>query len=80
MAVSLLHAGGPALCRSSALWLWGMPGLFDFYAIATLFHVSDMMYEMRTGKLKPTLVQSQGIFNLPHYVGIYEMNWPLMIL
>ena len=40
-----------------------------FCTIATIFqlyHDGDMMYEMRTRKPEPTLLQTQGIFNLPH--------------
>ena len=29
-----------------------------------------MMYEMRRRKPNPTLLPTQGIFNLPHYVGM----------
>ena len=47
--------------------------LFLFYAIATVFlvyHGSDMMYEMRRRKPVPTLLLTQGIFNLPHHIGM----------
>ena len=42
------------------------------YAIATVLQLylgADMMYEMRR-KPKPTLLQTQGIFNLPHHIGM----------
>ena len=43
-----------------------------FYAIVTVFqlyHGSDMMYKMRR-KPEPTHLETQGIFNLPHHVGM----------
>ena len=47
--------------------------LLLFYAMATIFQLylgSDMMYVMRR-KFEPTLVLTQGIFNLPHHdIGI----------
>ena len=54
-----------------------------FYAIATVFrlyHGGDMIYEMRRRKPEPTLILTQGIFNLPDHTGWYESNWPLMTL
>ena len=42
-----------------------------FYAIATVFqlhHGGDMMYEMRRRKPVPTVLLTQGIFNLPHHM------------
>ena len=53
--------------------------LLLFYAIATIFqlyHGGDMMYEMSRRKPEPTLLLTQGIFNLPWY----ERNWPLKTL
>ena len=44
--------------------------LLLFYTIATVFelnHGGDRMYEMRRGKPQPTLLLTQGIFNLPHH-------------
>ena len=44
-----------------------------FYAIATilqLYHGSDMIYKMRRRKPEPTLLPTQGIFNLPHHIGM----------
>ena len=44
-----------------------------FYTIVTLFqlhHGDDMMYEMRRRKPEPTLLPIQGIFNLPHHIGM----------
>ena len=41
-----------------------------FYTIATVFHAGDMMYEMRKRKPEPTFVPIQGIFNLPHNIGM----------
>ena len=41
-----------------------------FCTIATvlqLYHGSDMIYEMRKRKSEPTILQTQGIFNLPHH-------------
>ena len=53
-----------------------------FYAIATvfqLFHGGDM-YEMRR-KPEPTLLPTQGIFNLANHIGmVSEELWPLMTL
>ena len=40
-------------------------------AIATLFQLyygSDMIYEMRRRQPKPTLLPTQGIFNIPHHI------------
>ena len=48
--------------------------LLFFYAIATVFQWYDMvvimMYEMRRHMPKPTLLLTEGIFNLPHYIGM----------
>ena len=47
--------------------------LLLLYAIATviqLYHDSDMMYEMGRRKSEATLLQTQGIFNLPHVIGM----------
>ena len=44
-----------------------------FYAIAAVFqlyHGGDMIYKMRRRKPGPTLLPTQGIFNLPHHVGM----------
>ena len=52
--------------------------LLLFYTIATafqLYHGSHMMYEMRRRKLEPTLLQTQGIFNLPHHICIQELSF-----
>ena len=49
------------------------------YAIKTLFqsyHGGDMMYEMRSRKPKPALLTTQGIFNLPHHIG---MQWEELV-
>ena len=46
--------------------------LFVFYAIPTVFqlyHSDDMMYKIRRRKPEPTLLLTQGFFNLPHNVG-----------
>ena len=43
--------------------------LLMFYTIATVFqlyHCGDMTDEIRQRKLTPTLLLTQGIFNLPH--------------
>ena len=50
-----------------------MFGLLLFYAIATLFQLylgSAQMYEMSRRKPKPTLLLTQGIFNLPRHIGM----------
>ena len=47
--------------------------LLLFHARATVFQLyldSDMMYEMRKRKPKPTLSPTQGIFNLSHHTGM----------
>ena len=44
-----------------------------YYAVATVFqvyHGSDMMYEMKRRRPEPTLLLTEGIFNLPHHVGM----------
>ena len=44
-----------------------------FCAIATVFQFylgGDMMYEMRRGKPNPILLLTQGIVNVPHYIGM----------
>ena len=44
-----------------------------FYAIETgfqLYHGGDIMYEMRTRKHETILLPIQGIFNLPHHIGL----------
>ena len=35
-----------------------------------LYHGGDMMYEMRKLKPEPTLLPTQGNFNLPHHIGM----------
>ena len=43
------------------------------YAVAIVFqliHGSDMLYEMRRRKRKPTPLRSQVIFNLQHLIGM----------
>ena len=47
--------------------------LLLFYTIATLVQLylcGDMMYEMRRRNPEPTLLQTQGIFKLPHNRGM----------
>ena len=47
-----------------------------FYAIATAFQLyldGDMMYKMKRNP-KPTPLPSQGIFNLPYYIGMNDMR------
>ena len=47
--------------------------LLLFYTIATVFQLylgSYMMYEMRRRKAKHIILPIQGIFNLPHYIGL----------
>ena len=40
-------------------------------AVSWLYIECDMMYEMRRRKPQAyTFLQTQGIFNLPHYIGI----------
>ena len=42
------------------------------YAIATMFqlyHGGDIMYEMRRRKPESTLLQTQRIFSIAHYIG-----------
>ena len=51
-----------------------------FYAIATVFQLyldSDMMYEIRWRKLKPTLLQLKGSITFHTMKAWYERNWPL---
>ena len=40
------------------------------YRSVYLYHGSDMMDEMRRRKPKPTLLLIEGIFNLPHHIGM----------
>ena len=43
------------------------------YTIATvlqLYHGGDMMDQMTSRKPKPTILPTQGIFNLPYHVGM----------
>ena len=44
-----------------------------FYTVATVFqlyHGGDIMYAMRRRKPVPTILLTQGIFNLLHHIGI----------
>ena len=53
-------------------WKEDLLCLLLFYAIAILFqlyHGDDMMYEVRRRKFEPTILPTQGIFNLSHYIG-----------
>ena len=46
--------------------------LLCFYVIAKVFQLylgGDVMYEMRRMP-EPALLQTQGIFNLPHHIGM----------
>ena len=58
--------------------------LLLLYTISTVFQLylgGSMMHEMRKGKHEPTLLLTQGIFNLPHHIGmVRERNWSLMTL
>ena len=72
MAAPLPLTSGPARCEA-ALHGCGRKPVCLFYSIATTFepyHDGDMMYEMRRRKPKPTLLPTQGIFNLPYHIGI----------
>ena len=45
--------------------------LLDIIAtVFQLYHTSDMMYEMRRNKPKPTLLLTQGSFNLLDHIGM----------
>ena len=49
--------------------------LLLFYGIATVFRLylgGDIMYEMRKRKPEPTLLLTQGISNLPHFIGMVQ--------
>ena len=50
--------------------------LFDTIAtVFQLYHGGDMMYEMKEEKKKhPTLLPTQGIFNLPHHIAWYGVG------
>ena len=39
-------------------------------SILVRYHGGDMMYEMRRSKPEPTLLLTQGIFNLQHRIGM----------
>ena len=57
-------------CAEHMMWI---VCLFLLYGIATVFqlyHGSNMSYEMRRRKPEPTLLTTQGIFNLPHHIGV----------
>ena len=62
---------GPVRCEA-ALYGCGTSPVCLVYAIATVFQLYrgyDMIYEMRR-KPEPTLLLTQGIFNLPHHIGM----------
>ena len=70
MVASLLLTSSPARCEAVLHSCGTSPGCL-FYAIAIEFqldHGGGMMYEMR--KPKPTLLPTQGIFSLPHHIGM----------
>ena len=51
----------------------GVLVFFLVYAISSVFQLyngSDMMYEMSWRKPELTFLPSQGIFNLPHHIGL----------
>ena len=57
----------------AALYGCGTNPVCLFYAITTLFHLyhgGDKMHEMRRRKPEHSLLPTQGIFNLPHHIGI----------
>ena len=54
-----------------------------FYIIATVFqfyHGSDMMHEIRRRKLQPTLLPTQGVFNLPHHIVMVYVVYILYVV
>ena len=54
-------------------------GLLLFYAIATVLQLYpriDMMYEMRRINTDPTLLPTQGIFNLRHHISMVLEELP----
>ena len=53
-----------------SMTIWICLLLFCGIATAFQFHGSDMMYEMRRRKPEPTLLLTQGTFNLPHHTGM----------
>ena len=43
----------------------------SFYgSLFLLYYGGDRMYEVRRRKSEPTILPTQGIFNLPHYIGM----------
>ena len=51
----------------------GQARLVLFYAIATVFqlyHSHHFMYQIRRRKPEPTLLQTQGLFNVPQHIGM----------
>ena len=47
--------------------------LLFFYTTATLFQLypgGDMLYKMKRRKPEPTLLSTEGIFNLPQHIGM----------
>ena len=77
----LWHTGHVRDCSWKVCWvqetiifqLMLLVCLLLFYAKATVFqlyHGSDMIYEMRRRKPEPTLLPTQGFFNLPHHTGM----------
>ena len=62
-----------AIWRRRGICVGGICCLFD--AIARIFQLShggDMMYEMRR-KPKPTLLLTQGIYNLAHHINMVKL-------
>ena len=70
--LGLLLTSGLARCEVALQGCGTIPVCF-FFTIATVFqlyHGDARLYEMRRRKADPTLLPTQGIFNLPHHIGM----------
>ena len=71
-------AGPPFLTSRQVRWKVALQGFWRravslYGAIATVFqlyHASDVIYEMRRRKPEPALLLIEGIFNVPHHIGM----------
>ena len=73
MVAPLLLTSSPVMCEAALYGCGTSLFVCLFYTIAIVFqlyHGGDMMYAMTKGKGKPTLIPTQGIFNLPHDINM----------
>ena len=62
----------PAIACSINYWFFFVLLFYTIVIVFQLYHGGDMMHEMRRRKPEPTLIPTQGTFNVPHHI---DMGW-----